>query len=94
MKTKPFLLATAGSTVDEPSLMANTEIITTSRAGETVDEICWRTLGQTRDVTEQVLEMNPGLADHGPRLPGDLSIRLPSPKQAANPTRETVKLWD
>lgn len=74
--------------------MTASEITTTSRTDETVDEICWRTLGQTRDVTEQVLEMNPGLADHGPRLPGDLAIRLPSPKQAATPNRETVKLWD
>ncbi len=65
-----------------------------ARAGETVDEVCWRTLGHTRDVTEQVLELNPGLADHGPRLPAGLDIHLPPPDQSAAPRRESVKLWD
>jgi phage tail protein X len=37
--------------------------------GETVDEVCWRVLGYTRSVVEQVLELNPGLAGTGPRLP-------------------------
>lgn len=74
--------------------MANAVTIATARAGETVDEVCWRALGHTRDVTEQVLELNPGLADHGPRLPAGLEIRLPAPDQAVAPRRETVKLWD
>ncbi len=65
-----------------------------SRAGETVDEICWRALGRTGEVTEQVLELNPGLADHGPRLPAGLELTLPDAAQATVPRRETVKLWD
>lgn len=66
----------------------------TTRSGETVDELCWRALGRTRDVTEQVLELNPGLADHGPQLPGGMTVTLPDPDRAAAPRRETVKLWD
>jgi phage tail protein X len=37
--------------------------------GETVGEVCWRVLGYTRSVVEQVLEGNPGLAGTGPACP-------------------------
>ncbi|WP_374406510.1 tail protein X [Pelagerythrobacter sp.] len=66
----------------------------TVREGETVDEVCWRVLGRTQAVTEQVLARNPGLADRGAALPGGLEIDLPEPAQAAPARRETVKLWD
>lgn len=67
----------------------------TAREGETVDEVCWRALGYTRTIVEQVLELNPGLAARGPRLPAGTVITLP---QAASSTAvqnlETVSLWD
>lgn len=69
-------------------------MIVIARSGETVDEICWRALGRTRDVTEQVLELNPGLAALGPHLPAGTQVELPEPARAAAPRRETVKLWD
>lgn len=69
-------------------------MIVTARAGETVDQICWRALGRTRDVTEQVLELNPGLAALGPLLPAGTEVELPEPSRAVAPRRETVKLWD
>lgn len=69
-------------------------MIATARDGETVDEVCWRVLGRTAAVTEQALELNPGLADLGPQLPGGTSVRLPDPPAAQLPMRETVKLWD
>lgn len=62
--------------------------------GETVDAICWRTLGRTRAVTEQVLALNPGLADLGSRLPAGTVVRLPELTEAAPAVIQTVKLWD
>lgn len=69
-------------------------MIATAQAGETVDAICWRVLGRTAGVTEQVLELNPGLADLGAQLPGGTQVALPDITETALPTRQTVKLWD
>jgi phage tail protein X len=66
----------------------------TARAGETVDEICWRVLGQTSAVTEQVLALNPGLAALGPKLPAGTEVILPDVAQAQPAVRETIQLWD
>lgn len=62
--------------------------------GETVDAICWRALGRTKDVTEQVLALNPGLAGLGPALPAGTVVTLPELTAAAPVVRETVNLWD
>ncbi len=69
-------------------------MIATAQAGETVDAICWRVLGRTAGVTEQVLAANPGLADLGTQLPGGTEVTLPDTIEAALPERQTVKLWD
>ncbi|MFN3456461.1 MAG: tail protein X [Novosphingobium sp.] len=69
-------------------------ISATAREGETVDEVCWRVLGRTSNVTEQVLELNPGIAALGPRLPGGTELLLPEVAQAAPVSRETIQLWD
>ena len=69
-------------------------MIVTARDGETLDELCWRALGRTAGVTEQALELNPGLAALGPRLPGGLAVTLPELAVLVEPTREVVKLWD
>lgn len=67
----------------------------TALQGETVDEVCWRVLGYTRTVVEQVLDLNPGLATLGPRLPAGTPIILPDASpSAATQTLETVSLWD
>ncbi|MGW8201899.1 tail protein X [Sphingomonas bisphenolicum] len=66
----------------------------TALDGETVDAICWRVLGRTRDVTEQVLALNPGLAALGPALPAGTLLILPNPAQLAPAVLETVNLWD
>lgn len=66
----------------------------TARSGETLDEICWRELGRTRNVTEQAFALNPGLADLGARLPAGTEVELPAIDQASKPVRTTVKLWD
>lgn len=62
--------------------------------GEMVDAICWRELGRTRDVTEQILALNPGLAGLGPRLPAGTIVTLPDAPDLAPPVLETVNLWD
>ncbi|WP_313801017.1 tail protein X [Sphingobium sp.] len=63
-------------------------------AGETVDAICWRVLGRTQDVTEQVLALNPGLAALGPALPAGTVVTLPEISDLAPAVLETVNLWD
>lgn len=65
-----------------------------AHAGETVDAICWRALGRTRGVTEQVLALNPGLAALGPRLPAGTQVLLPDAAALAPAVRETIQLWD
>lgn len=63
-----------------------------SRAGEPLDLIVWRNRGRTGGLVEAALGLNPGLADLGPELPGDVTIRLPD-DSTAPPVRPTVKLW-
>lgn len=65
-----------------------------AQEGDTIDLICWRELGRTRAVTEQVLALNPGLAALGPRLPAGTTVILPELAEAAPAVLETVKLWD
>ena len=60
---------------------------------ETVDALCWRHYGRTGGVTEAVLAANPGLAAHGPELPGGLLVQMPDQLPVA-PQRQTVTLWD
>lgn len=66
----------------------------TALEGDTVDGICWRELGRTKGVTEQVLSLNPGLAALGPALPGGTAVILPDQAQLAPAVLETVNLWD
>lgn len=69
-------------------------MIVRAEAGDTVDSLCWRVLGKTGAVTEQVLARNPGLADLGPVLPAGHPVDLPEAGDLAAATRPTVKLWD
>lgn len=64
-----------------------------TRAGDMLDELCWRHYGRQAGAVEAVLAANPGLADHGPRLPADLRIELPN---LPEPRRDLalVRLWD
>ena len=61
---------------------------------DTVDQLCWRHLGQTERVVEATLELNPGLASTGPLLPAGLAITLPNPATRPAAHRPTVNLWD
>ena len=62
-----------------------------TREGESLDWVCWRHYGQQSGAVEAVLAVNPGLAEHGPKLPGGLLILLPDlPKRQ----KTVVRLWD
>lgn len=61
--------------------------------GDTVDALCWRHYGRTAGVTEAVIDVNPGLADHGPVLPQGLAVTLPDVPASA-PERQVINLWD
>lgn len=64
-----------------------------ARQGDTLDALCWRHLGVTRDVVELALELNPGLADFGPIIPHGTPVELPEPPSRASVV-PTVQLWD
>ncbi len=66
-----------------------TEVI--ARQGDMVDLICWRHYGYTAEITEQVIDANPGLADRGPILPHGLAVILPDPVSKPAPA---IQLWD
>lgn len=68
--------------------------IATAMDGETVDAICWRELGRTQGVTEQVLALNPGLAALGATLPAGTKVILPDLAQMTPTVLETVNLWN
>lgn len=69
------------------------DLIYTTRAGDTADSIAWKHYGRLEGrVTEQLLEANPGLADHGPTLPAGIKVALPVISPA--PSQQGVKLWD
>lgn len=61
--------------------------------GDTVDALCQRHLGSTATVTEQVLELNPGLAALGAVLPMGTQVDLPDQVPAKN-NNTLIQLWD
>lgn len=68
-------------------------MLVTAHQGDTVDGLCQRHLGCTAAVTEQVLEMNPGLAALGTVLPMGTQVELPDEAPAKN-NNALIQLWD
>lgn len=64
-----------------------------AQQGDTVDVLCHRHLGSTSIVTEQVLELNPGLSALGPVLPMGTKVQLPDQAPAKN-NNTLIQLWD
>ncbi|WP_429124148.1 tail protein X [Aeromonas allosaccharophila] len=63
-----------------------------SLQGDTLDLILFRHYGYTAGITEQVLNLNPGLAALGPILPTGTIINMPAaPTQAEQPL---IQLWE
>lgn len=55
--------------------------IYTTKQFETVDLVCMAHYGRTADVTEAVLDANPGLSAFGPILPMGTKVTLPEIKR-------------
>lgn len=66
----------------------------TALQDEPLDALCWRMLGQTEGIVEQVLELNRNLADLGTLLSEGQVIILPIITAPVTPERDIVKLWD
>ncbi|MGO2507151.1 MAG: tail protein X [Psychrobacter alimentarius] len=59
--------------------------------GDTVDLICLRYFGFTGGVTEQVMSLNPQLANYDLILPQLIDIKLPdAPKRQQ---KQVIQLW-
>jgi phage tail protein X len=73
-----------------------TETITVRTEGLTLDQLVWRRFRRpVPGLVEQVLDLNPGLAQLGPYLPLGAEIILPTLEQAADPVaQEVIQLWD
>lgn len=62
---------------------------------DTVDALCYRHLGSTRGLVERTLELNPGLATHGPFLPHGTPVDLPNITTTSAPAQQAlIQLWD
>lgn len=65
-----------------------------SHQGDTVDALCHRHFGPRRGLTEQVLLLNPGLADYGPVLPMGITVLLPDQAGTPPAAAPLINLWD
>lgn len=66
----------------------------TALQDETLDALCWRVLGQTAHVVEQVLELNRDLANQGKLLVEGQVINLPIGPTRQLPDYQMIQLWD
>lgn len=60
--------------------------------GDTLDILCWRYYGRTRETLEKVYAANTGLAELGALLPHGTAVEMPEINES--PIRETIKLWN
>lgn len=67
----------------------------TARAhqGETLDALLYRVYGRTAGITEQVLQLNPHLADQGPVLKEGTAVVLPPPPETRETKTPKIQLW-
>lgn len=73
--------------------MADKQIIRALQ-GDTVDLICYRYYGTTKNVTEAVYEENPGLAELGSVLPHGQLVTLPAIEKTPQGEENRLNLWD
>lgn len=64
-----------------------------AQEGETVDALVWRVLRRGSPAIEQVLKINPNLADHGVFLPRGTPVLFPTVASAPAAT-PMIQLWD
>jgi len=73
-----------------------TEAITITGEGLALDQLVWRKFRRAvPGLVEQVLALNPGLAQLGPILPVGTVVVVPVLASAQEtPAREIIQLWD
>jgi len=71
--------------------MEKSDQVYVTRAGDVLDNICYKHYGSTSGVVEKVLEANRGLADKGPIF--DTGIQIILPVVESIQTNEVVRLW-
>jgi phage tail protein X len=64
-----------------------------SREGDTLDFVAFLEYGQDVGIVEQVLAVNPHLAEYGARLPYGVAIALPDVGMVHPRTAQAVTLW-
>ncbi len=65
-----------------------------AKAGDVLDDICWRHYGSL-DVLDSFVRANPGLAAHGGSLPAGTIVELPDAADLTSTARDAlVRLWD
>jgi phage tail protein X len=66
-----------------------------TKAGDILDDIVKKYYGSTQGrIVEQVLDVNPGLADNGPTIPEGVLIVLPEVNISTSGRGEGINLWD
>ncbi|MEL7966893.1 tail protein X [Vreelandella neptunia] len=62
--------------------------------GETLDALLYRVYGKTAAITEQTLQLNPGLASQGPVLQEGTLVTLPPPPETRETKPPKIQLWN
>ncbi len=76
-------------------MTGRTDAAVTARAGDTLDELLWRSCALGPADWPAVLALNPGIADAGPVLAAGTIVAVPpAPATPATPTRDLIQLWD
>ena len=86
--------ARAPAEKDPRSLGEAARVAYRAKAGDVLDDICWRHYG-TLDVLGSLTRANPGLARLGASLPAGVLVQLPDPGALTSKARDAlVRLWD
>jgi phage tail protein X len=67
-------------------------IIYQTKENDVIDWICWQHYGFTNGAVEEVLKVNPEIAEYDDYLPEGLVIKLP--QISRENVRKQVRLWD
>ena len=75
--------------------MSAETIIKVAGVGVSVDLLIWRRYKRPMPgLLERVLDINPGLAAHGPILPVGTLLKLPNVKPPPVPELAVIRLWN
>lgn len=70
------------------------ETVTVGGDGLTLSLIVWRRFHRPMPgLVEQILDLNPGLADHSPILPVGVTFEMPIPIPRERQVLDPIRLW-